>query len=91
MTDTLKYLKQRLENEKRLPDAIFCTIEEMSEVTKVLTKFLRASRKFSRDDLTEEIAHALMMLTAIKNMFEIPDENIEREQLKSLQKFFGIE
>ena len=86
----LDILMERLEVEKDIIDSVYCVIEEMSEVTKVLTKYLRGSHKFSIDKLTEEIAHALMMLTTIKNMFSISDEDIKNEQLKALKKYFEL-
>ena len=42
-----------------------CCIEEMSELTKVLTKKLRNSEKFNRGDLAEELAHVLLMCNVI--------------------------
>jgi len=75
----LKTLQKRLETEKDINDAIYCTIEEMSEVTKVLTRFLRCSKKFSIDDLTEELAHSFLMLDVIKNRFNIKDEDIQHK------------
>jgi len=84
----LKILQKRLETERNINDAIYCTIEEMSEVIKVLTKFLRNSCKFSIDDLTEELAHSFLMLDVIKNRFNIRDEDIEHEKLLALRKCF---
>jgi len=84
----LKTLQKRLETERNINDAIYCTIEEMSEVTKVLTKFLRNSHKFSIDDLTEELAHSFLMLDIIKNRFNIKDEDIQHEKLLALKKCF---
>ena len=86
--DELKILQNRLESERDINNAIYCTIEEMSEVTKVLTKFLRCSRKFSIDDLTEELAHSFLMLDVIKNRFNIKDEDIRHEKLLALKKCF---
>lgn len=86
----LKTLQSRLEIEKDIEDAIYCTIEEMSEATKVLTKYLRRSRKFSIENLTEEVAHSLLMLNVIQHRFNISDDDIENEQVKALKKCFGI-
>lgn len=84
----LKILQNKLESERDINDAIYCTIEEMSEVTKVLTKYLRNSSKFSINDLTEEIAHSFLMLDVIKNRFNIKDEDIQHEKLLALKKCF---
>ena len=89
--EDIELLKIKLATEKDIKDAIFCTIEEMSELTKVLTKYLRNSSKFSIEDLSEELAHSLMTLELIKNMFYISDECIKNEQLNALKRCFGIE
>ena len=86
--EELKILQNRLESERDINDAIYCTIEEMSEVTKVLTKYLRNSSKFSINDLTEELAHSFLMLDVIKNRFNIKDVDIEHEKLLALKKCF---
>ena len=86
--EELKILQKKLETERDINDAIYCAIEEMSEVTKVMTKFLRNSCKFSIDDLTEELAHSLLMLDIIKNRFNIKDEDITHEKLLALRKCF---
>lgn len=86
----LEKLQKRLEEEKEITDAIFCTIEEMSEVTKVLTKYLRNSRKFSIENLTEEIAHSLLMLQVIQHRFNILDVDINKEQVLALKKCFKL-
>jgi NADH:ubiquinone oxidoreductase subunit D len=85
----LEILQKKLEIEGDLYQSIYCTIEEMSEATKVLTKFLRKSHKFSIEDLTEEIAHSLLMLDIIKNVFKLSDENINNQKLLALQKYFN--
>lgn len=84
--EELKIEQKRLENEKNIFDIVYCTIEELSEVTKVLTKFLRQSKKFSIENLTEEIAHAQLMLDVTKNVFEINYEDILKEKLLALKK-----
>lgn len=86
--DALQY---RLEHERTKEDIIICAIEEMSEATKVLTKYLRGSHKFSKENLTEEVAHALLLLDTIKNVFELDHEQLEREKLHALRKCFGLD
>lgn len=53
-----------------------CCIEEMSELTKVLTKKMRKSPKFNINDLTEELAHVLLMCGAIAKEHGIKEEDI---------------
>ena len=61
----------------------------MTEATKVLTKWLRGSSKFTPEKLTEEVAHALMMLGCVKQLFDLDDKNILDEQLKACRKWEG--
>ena len=56
---------------------IICCIEEMSELTKVLTKKLRNDHKFSREKLVEEIGHVMLMCCAITDTYEITKEEIQ--------------
>ena len=51
-------------------------IEEMSELQKELTKFIRG--KGNRDNLIEEVADVLVMITQIQLMYHIPDDEVER-------------
>lgn len=88
MKSEVEYLGQRLINERDRADIVICTIEEMSEVTKVLTKYLRKSGKFNMDDLTEELAHAFLMLDIVKRLFGVDDGQILSEQLAALKKAF---
>lgn len=53
-----------------------CCIEEMSELTKVLTKKLRNSEKFSKEHLTEELAHVLLMCNVIATEYNINENDI---------------
>lgn len=51
-------------------------IEEMSELQKELSKFIRG--KGNRDNLIEEVADVLIMITQIQLMYYIPDDEVER-------------
>ena len=51
-------------------------IEEMSELQKELTKFIRG--KGNRDNLIEEVADVLVMITQIQLMYHIPDDEVEK-------------
>lgn len=90
MYDDLCKLRKEFIGDKNMHDMVVCTIEEMSEVTKVLTKFLRCSNKFDLDDLTEELAHAMLMLDVTRSIFHIESEEIVLEQIKALKKALPI-
>lgn len=51
-------------------------IEEMSELQKELSKYIRG--KGNRDNLIEEVADVLVMITQIQLMYHIPDDEVER-------------
>ena len=51
-------------------------IEEMSELQKELSKFIRG--KGNRENLIEEVADVLVMITQIQLMYHIPDDEVER-------------
>jgi hypothetical protein len=82
----IKRLKIKLVQEKDMQNISVCCIEEISEVTKVLTKYLRGSSKFNEDILVEEVAHALLMLDVIKIAFNLDDKEVALEQLRALEK-----
>lgn len=63
-----------------------CCIEEMSELTKVLTKKLRKSPKFTREKILEEVSHVLLMCSVIAWENGIGDEEIYEEQQKAVQR-----
>jgi NTP pyrophosphatase (non-canonical NTP hydrolase) len=86
--DDLDMLTKKLAKEQSIEKTMICTIEEVSEVTKIITKYLRQSEKFSIEDLTQEVAHALLMLDTVKNVFNIQDEEINKHKLMALKKCF---
>lgn len=51
-------------------------IEEMSELQKELTKYIRGQG--NRDNLIEEIADVLIMITQIQLMYQICDEDVRK-------------
>lgn len=63
-----------------------CCIEEMSELTKVLTKKLRNDKKFNRDILTEELAHVLLMCNVIATEYGISSDDIFNIQKNAVQR-----
>ena len=50
-------------------------IEEMSELQKELTKYIRGQG--SREHLKEEVADVLIMITQIQIMYALPDDEIK--------------
>lgn len=83
-------LRARMNREKPLKNSVYCTIEEMSELTKCLTKLLRVSPKFSVENLTEELAHSLLMINDIKIRFNIKDDDINKYQLDALRRLYNV-
>jgi len=80
-------LQEKLLSLSNKSNQVICAIEEMSELIKVLTKYLRNSPKFSEEDLIEETAHVLLTVELIQKIFFISDKDILKEQLIALQKF----
>ena len=88
MTERIQELKQCLLDEHNMPLVMVCTMEEMAEFTKVLSKFIRNSRKFKRSKLVEEMSHVLLQIDLLKQEFDITDEEILIEQLDALKRCF---
>jgi len=65
-----------------MPLQIIMGIEELSELTKELTKYLRNNAR-SRESLIEEIADVSIMLEQLINMFDCMDEFV----IKKCEKF----
>ena len=63
-----------------------CCIEEMSELTKVLTKKLRKSDKFNCGDLAEELAHVLLMCNVIAAEYRINNDDIFALQTDAVKR-----
>lgn len=63
-----------------------CCIEEMSELTKVITKNLRKSPKFNTDDLLEEISHVLLMCNVIAKEHNLSDDDILKIQQDAVER-----
>lgn len=65
-----------------------CCIEEMSELTKVLTKKLRQSEKFNIESLTEELAHVLLLCDVLIKEHEINRCDILAEQESAVNRMY---
>mgnify|MGYP003595134329 CR=1 FL=1 len=81
MNDKINDYQVRLTQERSMEEIMICTIEEMSELTKVLTKYMRNSEKYHREDLVEEMSHVLLQIEVLRQCFNITDSEIEDEQL----------
>ena len=73
---TFEYLVNEVLFHNSTDKNAICCIEEMSELTKVLTKKLRKSPKFNIDILTEEIAHVLLMCNVVARECGINENDI---------------
>lgn len=81
MNDKISQYQMRLTDERTMDEIMICTIEEMSELTKVLTKYMRKSDKYNREDLVEEVSHVLFQIDVLKIAFNIKENEIEEENL----------
>ena len=67
---------------------VIMAIEEMSELTKELTKALRG--KIKLDNIIEEVADVEIMLAQVKLMFGIENTKIEAEKKRKLDRLKPI-
>lgn len=89
MNDKISQYQMRLTDERTMDEIMICTIEEMSELTKVLTKYMRKSDKYNREDLVEEMSHVLFQIDVLKIAFNIQEMEIEEEQLDAGYRCFN--
>jgi len=89
MNDKISQYQMRLTDERTMDEIMICTIEEMSELTKVLTKYMRKSNKYNREDLVEEMSHVLFQIDVLKIAFNIQEAEIEEEQLDAGYRCFN--
>lgn len=75
MSDEIEIMRSAIRKNGR-PMQTVVAIEEMSELQKELSKFIRG--KGNRDNLIEEVADVLVMITQIQLMYHIPDDEVER-------------
>lgn len=73
MENELEIMKTAIRKNGK-PMQTVVAIEELSELQKELTKYIRG--KGNKKDLTEELADALIMITQVQLMYHIPDEEI---------------
>lgn len=63
---------------------LIVTIEELSELTKELTKVLRGNGKISH--VVEELTDVEIMLDQVKLILNISDEEIEKARIEKLNR-----
>ena len=66
-----------------------CCIEEMTELSKVLTKRLRNSPKFNKENLLEEVSHVLLMCGVIAKEYELTETDILGKQIEAVDRMYN--
>lgn len=65
-------------------------VEEMAELTKVITKVLRyGMKKHYRNDAKEEIADVMIMLLQLMRMFELSEDDIAESMSGKFKRLQG--
>ena len=75
MNEEIEIIKYAIQKNGKAMQTVVA-IEEMSELQKELSKFIRG--KGNRDNLIEEVADVLVMIAQIQLMYYIPDNEVER-------------
>ena len=75
MSEEIEIMRSAIRKNGKVMQTVVA-IEEMSELQKELTKHIRG--KGNRDNLIEEVADVLIMITQIQIMYCIPDDEIEK-------------
>ena len=75
MDDEIEIMRSAIRKNGKAMQTVVA-IEEMSELQKELTKFIRG--KGNRENLIEEVADVLVMITQIKIMYHILDDDVEK-------------
>ena len=78
--ELMKMIHKSAIEEYGMDNQVIVTIEELSELQKELTKILRDEGSISR--LIEEIADVEIMLSQVKEMFALKDEDLEKMKVK---------
>lgn len=81
-------LFNRLVRERDIHNLITCTIEEMSELTKVLCKYERNSEKYSIEAFAEEVSHVRLMCAVLCERFKVSVDTVELYQEDALKRCF---
>ena len=75
MSEEIEIMRAAIRKNGRAMQTVVA-IEEMSELQKELTKYIRG--KGNKKGLTEELADALIMITQIQLMYQICDEDVRK-------------
>ena len=75
MSEEIETMKDAIRKNGKAMQTVVA-IEEMSELQKELSKFIRG--KGNRENLIEEVADVLVMITQIQLMYALPDDEVER-------------
>lgn len=75
MNDEIEIMKSAIRKNGKAMQTVVA-IEEMSELQKELTKNIRGMG--NRENLKEEVADVLIMITQIQIMYSLPDDEVER-------------
>jgi chorismate-pyruvate lyase len=78
--ELMKMIHKSAIEEYGMDNQVIVTIEELSELQKELTKILRDEGSISR--LIEEMADVEIMLSQVKEMFALKDEDLEKMKIK---------
>lgn len=74
MSEEIEIMRSAIRKNGKVMQTVVA-IEELSELQKELSKFIRG--KGNRDNLIEEVADVLIMITQIQIMFALPDDEIK--------------
>ena len=75
MSEEIEIMRSAIRKNGKVMQTVVA-IEEMSELQKELSKFIRG--KGNRENLIEEVADVLVMVTQIQLMYYIPDDEVEK-------------
>lgn len=75
MNEEIEIMKSAIQKNGKAMQTVVA-IEEMSELQKELTKYIRGMG--NRENLKEEVADVLIMITQIQLMYALPDDEVER-------------
>ena len=75
MSDGIEIMRSAIKKNGKTMQTVVA-IEELSELQKELTKHIRG--KGNRENLIEEVADVLVMITQVQLMYYIPDDEVEK-------------
>lgn len=75
MNDEIEIMRSAIRKNGKTMQTVVA-IEELSELQKELTKHIRGKGNY--ENLKEEVADALIMITQVQLMYHIPDDEVEK-------------